>query len=565
MSGTVTMLDKKHFKLEVPFQYKDIVADVPSSRWFKAGYWKVPVTYPSSYIISKYLPEAEWDEAAMVAATKKYDIVMGQYKRKLALGNFPYDPYQWSKLSNLQQIGANWLAHGDQCVLADEMGSGKTVQSCLALNIIKSLHVLVISPPSVMRVWERHALEWTFLKPFVAQGSIYERRRVIKEYMEYGGGMLIMSWASLRVHARTMGFGTIKLTDKDKKLKELNYIDFDVLIADEAHRAKEPQTKQTRTLWSLNANHKWALTGTPIANGTVDFWSMLRFIAPLDWSSRIRFINKYCTIAWNPFAKAHTDVTGFKDDMRQEFDHLTQHLWLRRSQKDIIGREIKKIRMTRYAYLTPKQRTLYKTLSKKKVIDVEKGRVTASNALTESTRLLQLSMATVDLSDEYKVQLVEPSPKVTVLMNLLTDLGDIPVVIMSSSKQLLNLAAARLTKNKVEFSLVTGDTPQNVRDAYYDDFYDGRVNYLLTTTGVSSEGVDFSRAQHMVMLQRPWSLIQSSQAEDRIRRWTQKADQVTIIDIVTANTVDEKIRIVLNKKKESLAELTYDDVKDLFT
>ena len=538
---------------------------VPGARWLPGkNYWRVPLTYTNCYMLDKVMGDSvKWKPKVLTAVNRSYGKALAQFRRRDLLSVDRISHPRWDDLSKLQQVGADWLAQGDHCLLADKMGSGKTVQTCVALEGIKADKTLIVCPPSVMKVWEEHIRDWTSLKAFPVSGTITKRRKTIEEAFNTPKSALIFSWSSLRSHSMLSAFGNMKISDKEAESKELNRIEFDVIVADEAHRAKDPRAKQTRALWSIKSKKRWALTGTPIANTTNDFWSILRFLAPKDWPSRVKFIDRYCEVAWNPFSKAPTDVVGFKEATRDEFDELTSYLWLRRSQADILGRKINKLRTKRYAYLPPKHRKIYKEVSKGMLADLENGKLHVSNALVEHSRLMQLSMSMIDIDEDENVRLVEPSPKADVFMNLVDDLGDIPVVVMSSSKQLLNICAERMRKKKIKFGLVTGDLKQSLRNIVYDDFQDGRVNYLLTTIGVSSEGVDFSRAQTMVMLQRPWSLIQTLQAEDRIRRWTQVKDEVEIIDIVTADTIDERIRDVLNTKKKRLAELTYEEVKDL--
>ena len=575
MSG-VYFMDKDTLRVPLPYQYRDKIKEVPSARWNTMNkYWTVPTTYSNMFMLREKIPHLKWDSKSTELLETEFKLAQAQFQRKLQLNEDEIDrfPPRWTDLSELQKIGTSWLAHGKSCLLADKMGSGKTVQTCTALEIIGAKSVLIVCPPSVAKVWEHHIIEWTNLIPYVIQGTANQRWKLIEKAITLDHTALIVNWQSLRSHARVAGYGGAKRTEAEKKVKVLNTHKFDVVVADEAHRAKDPKAKQTRALWTINADRRWALTGTPIANTTSDFWTLLKFISPLDWPSRMKFVNTYCDTAWNPYTKATTDIIGFKPSKRDEFDSLTGYMWLRRDQEDILGRKITKRRSKRYAYLTGKHRKLYERVSKGMLSQLENGSLRIPNALVEHSRLMQISMSMIDI-DEHEnedgelsgqVYLKEPSPKVNVLVQLLADLGDIPVVVMSTSRQLVEIASKVLTRKKKKHALITGKIPSNIRDIRYHEFKIGEIDLLLTTIGVSSEGVDLSRARHLIMLQRPWSLIQSQQSEDRIRRWTQTSDLVDIIDIITADTVDEKIRTALNEKQGRLAELTYEEVKDLLT
>ena len=78
---------------------------------------------------------------------------------------------------------------------------------------------------------------------------------------------------------------------------------------------------------------------------------------------------------------------------------------------------------------------------------------------------------------------------------------------------------------------------------------------ILCTTGAAGEGVDLAVAGTVVNLSQSWSAVDSQQAEDRIRRWTQKRSHVNIIDIVAKNTIDEAIRRVLSRKAKHLSDI----------
>jgi SNF2 family DNA or RNA helicase len=62
-----------------------------------------------------------------------------------------------------------------------------------------------------------------------------------------------------------------------------------------------------------------------------------------------------------------------------------------------------------------------------------------------------------------------------------------------------------------------------------------------------------------VFLQRSWSAIQNSQAEDRIHRIGQEAKSINIIDIITEDTIEDRVRDVLKTKAEALEEIARDE------
>lgn len=192
----------------------------------------------------------------------------------------------------------------------------------------------------------------------------------------------------------------------------------------------------------------------------------------------------------------------------------------------------------------------------------------ATNALVNMLRLRQLAAAygevtsTADWSGlsmddpaklmnavDSSVHLSEPSTKLDAMEEVLTELGDRQAVIFAESKQLIMLAAGRLEEGT--FGLLTGDVKSEDRTKNLQDFRDGKIRYMLVVIQAGGEGVDgLQAADTAIFLQRPWSHVQNVQAEDRLHRIGQEGENVTYVDIVATDTVEEKVFEALEKKKE---------------
>lgn len=573
--------DWNSFTVECPMAMDDIIKQVPGSRFNKKRGWTIPCSYvvftQLSNIIkqSYYRPKLVLDKKAATMLKYLHQQVMDQYHAKSVLnGEIDEDTYRWNDLQELQKYGANWLSLNSGCALTDEMGSGKTVQACVALNMLEAELVLIVCPNSVKRVWEEHIVQWTNMVPIIVEGTPKQRSStLIKAPQHLKRVALIMNWAQLRLHSNLKKFGAIH--DDKNEPKELNDYVFDVIIADEAHRSKDPRAKQTRALWALEAKHRWALTGTPLANHPLDFWSILHFISPNDWPNRQAFSDRYCDTVYSPFGGYQ--VVGLSAGNREEFDSLIGPYMLRRQKHEIMGRKIMKKVVQRYVTLDPAHRKQYELLKNTLVLQLkDKERVTLANALAATVRLVQLASANLDVNEEkifdpetqeekikYSARMVLPSPKLDEMVQLLEDLEGESVVVFSASRQLVELAAPLLAKKKISYCLVTGDTDVELRAQYAKEFNAGVYNVFLATTGASGEGISLTKAKYLIMLQRPWSMVQAVQAEDRIHRWGQESDMVTIIDVLTEDTIDERIYNIYHQKKGRLQDLTRDELIEL--
>ena len=81
---------------------------------------------------------------------------------------------------------------------------------------------------------------------------------------------------------------------------------------------------------------------------------------------------------------------------------------------------------------------------------------------------------------------------------------------------------------------------------------------LMFTYKAGGVGLNMTKASVLIRLQRSWSLIDNRQGEDRVHRIGSKHDSVTIIDVVTAGTVEEQQMQRLAEKLRRLEEINRD-------
>jgi SNF2 family DNA or RNA helicase len=147
-------------------------------------------------------------------------------------------------------------------------------------------------------------------------------------------------------------------------------------------------------------------------------------------------------------------------------------------------------------------------------------------------------------------------------MSIIEDDPGKPMVIAAEHRQLIDLAAARMTDAGIPFARVTGGVSADERDAAVQAFQDGKIDYILFTYKAGGVGLNLTRADTMVRLQRSWSAIDNNQGVDRIHRiGSEVHDKVTIIDLVAAGTIEETQLERLYDKAERLEEIVRDRAK----
>lgn len=554
--------------LKTEFRDRELIRSVPGAKYDRATEtWQLPVSWANCLTLRGVFGERlKVGDGLNIWASEEllYRIEPALDARQKALdvtcdtnGDPRAYPYQRTAVEFLERSGGC-------AVLADDMGCGKTVETILALERFNQTEpaypVLIVCPNGVKRVWERHFADWAPHRSVtVIAGGVAARRKQLAEPAD----VTIINWEALRLHSRLAPYGSIRLTDAERTDKELNR-PWATVIADEAHKIKDPKSKMTRALWSLSAGARYrvALTGTPVAQHPGDFWSILRFISPAEWPSRSKYIDRYCLTAWNPFGGL--DIVGIHPAMSEEFFRVVDPRFLRRTKTQVLPNLPPKVYQTRFVELSAKQKKAYKELDDGMATDVEGGTVMAFNPLTKHGRLSQAASATLTLDDAGDVVLSEPSSKLDALEEIREEMGvNEPLIIFAESRKLLELYAVRLTKKRVTFGMVTGKISEAERQANIDAFQRGQLQAILITYGAGAEGITLTRSKTMIRLQRTYNLVADHQAEDRFcRPGAEVHDSLLIIDLVSEGTVEEDVPEAIAVKDGMLDDITRDSLRD---
>lgn len=566
------------------WRYKELCKTLPGSKWDpKAQQWRVPTSWASCLALrSTFKTElqigpglTEWASNEMIKRiTPANELrVLETLEDASNEDLFPH-----------QRAGVAFLATAKRALLADEPGLGKTAQAIRALKKLQEngeepFPALIVCPNTLKKNWKREfARWWPGVKVEVIKGSANQRRKIFEEPAD----VYVINWESLRSHSRLAPYGSVALArctacgGHDEKvtenrcevhLRELNMITFNSVVADEIHRSKEPKSKQSRALWAAtgDAPIRFALTGTPIANNVLDLWSILHWLAPEEWPSKTRWIDRMIDTMMNAFGGMM--VLGVKPHMQPEFD-ATLNPRMRRMLKSVVLPWLPEMMFERRDIeMSTKQAKAYKQMRDLMIAELEGGDVvTAPSPLTQTTRLLQFASSYAEMNvdettGESKARLTEPSCKVDALMDDIKngDFGDDSVAVCAVSRQLIELLSAALTKEKIQHGLITGAQTEDERQQAVDDFQAGKIKWILFTAQAGGVGITLTAARRLIMLQRPWSLVDHKQALDRVHRiGSEIHDSIIVTDYVTEGTVEERVLQVLETKADNFEAIVRD-------
>lgn len=478
----------------------------------------------------------------------------------------------WAGNPNLyeyQRAGVYFLTQGS-ALLGDEMGTGKTIQMLETLRMQEdSLPALVICPNSVKRNWGKEAKKWLpTAVPYVVEGTATNRAKLLAAAAKDPKALVIINFESVRLHSRTAGFGSIALTAKEEEDKDLNKIPFRTTVVDEAHRIKDPNSKQTRAIWAAASTsiRRYALTGTPLANNPSDLWAIMHFVSPDDFPAKSAFVDRYCETSFNGWGGLVID--GIHKENKDEFYKIFDPFFRCTPKALVLPQLPPKVRVTWEVELSPKSKKAYDQLAAAGIARLDDGSLLLSKAdIATQTRLLQFSSAYMEQVGtklnkktgemEPVFEMRDPSPKIDLLMEWLEANPGKQVAVAAEHSQLIRLAEKRLDLAGITYAKITGDVAQWDRDIQLQHFQEGKLQVILFTIKAGGVGLTMTAADTIIFLQRSWSMLENLQTEDRVHRIGAEVHQkIMIIDMITRGTIEEDQIARLIVKAERLEEIT---------
>jgi len=578
--------------IDAEWRYKELCKSIPGAKWdAKESIWHMPLS---------------WSGCLALRSTFKGDLVIGPRLAEWAAQERAtrIDPSNslreitelegsYADLFPHQRAGVEFLATARRALLADEPGLGKTAQAIRALARLTEqgedvFPAMVVCPNTLKKNWAREFEKWwPGIRVQVIGGTATQRRKQFESLTdpkedEPRPHVVVVNWESLRTHSRLAPYGSVALArcpecggmnDKvtsgrcEVHQRELNKIDFKAVIADEIHRSKDPKAKQTRALWAAtgDADIRFALTGTPIANNVVDLWTILHWLSPDEWPSKTRWIDRMVDTMLNAFGGMM--VLGVKAHMSDEF-YASVNPRMRRMLKKVVLPWLPEVTVERRdVEMSTKQKKAYVDMRDMMIAELEGGEMlSAPSVLTQTLRLLQFASAyaTIEINEttgEPKAVLSEPSCKIDALMDDISnnDFGEDSIAVSAVSRQLIELLSARLTKAGIAHGLITGKQNADERQQAVDDFQSGKTKWILFTAQAGGVGITLTAARRLIRLQRPWSLVDDKQVNDRVHRiGSEIHDNIIITDYVTDGTVEERVRQVLESKADSFEQIVKD-------
>ena len=436
------------------------------------------------------------------------------------------------KLRPYQEDGFRWLSalkdNGFGGLLADEMGLGKTLQVISLMgSSLRDGRCLVVCPASLVYNWDSEIHKFMpNLKTRIISGTAKEREILITE--SHKDEILITSYDMLK-----------------RDIQHYENLCFDIEIIDEAQYIKNAGTSASRSVKSIQASFRIALTGTPIENRLSELWSIFDYILPGFFSS------------YNHFRKMYeTPITRDQDDLVQrDLTSMISPFVLRRLKKDVLKDLPDKLEQVYYAKLEGEQKKLYDSRvaalknSLSKQTD-EQFRENKMVVLAELTKLRQLCCEPSLLYDSYKGN----SNKKNMCLDMIQEAVDAghKILLFSQFTTMLDELTTLMEERGIRYHLLTGSTPQKSRAQMVSSFQDDDVPVFCISLKAGGTGLNLTAADIVIHYDPWWNTAVENQATDRAHRIGQ-TNVVSVYRLIMKDTIEERIIEKQNQKKD-LAE-----------
>ena len=436
-----------------------------------------------------------------------------------ALG-WPLFPYQREGVLHLVRRG--------RALLADDMGLGKTVQAIAACELLRrrgeARRVLVVTTATLKHQWAQEIRRWAGEEAAVAGGPSGARRQAL---------------------ARDAGYTIVNYELTWRELPALRENPPDVLILDEAQRARNFRTRTAATLREIPSRFLFVLTGTPIENRLDDLYSLLQLVDPALLGPLWRFNVLFHEQA--PSGK----VVGYKN--LAELRACTAPRVLRRTKEEVLSDLPELVSQTRYTALTREQIELeesYRSRASRLLAIAERRPLRRD----EQERLMMFLLKARQACDA--LELCAPgqgraSPKLDEMEALVSEIcaqGPAKVLVFSEWVQMLELAAERLEGLGIEYVKLHGGVPTERRPAILDRFRESSKVRVLLSTDAGGLGLNLQVASYVVHLDLPWNPARLDQRTGRAHRLGQTRG-VLVTYLCAEQGIERGIEGVLHQKR----------------
>ena len=434
-----------------------------------------------------------------------------------------------------------------------EMGTGKTKVAIdnLAMLYLKNKvdAALIIAPKGVYDNWvtleiPKHLPDEVPVKMMRWQPRLsktYQKELEIFVKHRFDGlKIFVMNIEALSTSKGTKIAGVFLIQNEDN-----------MIIIDESTTIKNRGASRTKNLMTLKgySSYRRILTGSPITKSPMDLYSQCSFLSTraLNFSSYYAFQGRYAIIKQRAFgARSFQEIVGYRN--LEELNEKLEQFSTRTLKEECLDLP-DKLYTRRNITMSDEQNSVYNQMKKLALAQLDSGELsTTASILTQIMRLQQICCGFFQ-PDVGEIRQL-PNNRLSELLDITDELQGKAIIWASFTHDIQQIARAlRDRLGPDSGALYYGDTPQEDRQKIVHKFQDmtSELRFFVGQPKTGGYGITLSAATTVIYYSNSYDLENRLQSEDRAHRIGQKKN-VTYIDLVCPNTIDEKILEALKSK-----------------
>mgnify|MGYP003633232518 FL=1 len=337
-----------------------------------------------------------------------------------------------------------------------------------------------------------------------------------------------------------------------------------MVIVDESTTIKNRKAQRTKNLMVLTKYSKYRriLTGSPVTKSPMDLFSQCNFLdeKALGFNSFFAFQNRYAIVQKRVMgARSFQEVTGYRrlDELNERLFSFSTRV-LKEECLDLPD----KVYTRRNVELTDEQAKVYGQMKKLALAQLENGELaTTESVLTQIMRLQQICCGFFQ-PDVGKIQPLKNN-RLNELTSITDELSGKAIIWASYTHDIQQISLTlrdRFGPDSV--ALYYGATPQDERQEIVNRFQDVNdpLRFFVGQPKTGGYGITLTAASTVIYYSNSYDLEIRLQSEDRAHRIGQK-NAVTYVDLVSPNTIDEKVLNALRQKINLADKVLNEDPK----
>lgn len=468
-----------------------------------------------------------------------------------------------STLKKAQREGIEFLLKNKKCILADNMGSGKSRQSVVASMETKSDKILIICPASLKSTWKREICtyndpsdvsiisgsKWDLGNKFtIVNYDILDNfykipTETVYEEIELPNGEKERRPVMVKSQSG-------KMVEKKKKSRKKQIIKdclsqspmflskFDCVIIDEAHKLSNNTSIRYKVIEDFLARSKpqyvFLLTGTPLTNRPMNLYNVLKLIDAEVTHDYDYYVNRYCDGQKMTLSDGREITLSNGASNLDELKEKIKHVYIRRLLTDMTDMVDKNIE-TRYYELSETQMKRYEELWDEYVKaqieqgndDSEEYRQLVEGILVRQYLAKEMIANTIQLADEK----IEDGEKVIIICTFTDEINELKKYYGNKCVVYDGKMTAK-RKDKAEHEFMNNP----------------KIKVFIGQIIACSVGLTLTAAHTLIFNSFSFSSAENKQAEDRIYRINQTKDVVCIYQLFNDSISQRMFDIVTRKK-----------------